>query len=81
MTLSATSTAFGFLRSSAIERLPRPSASPKAPPMSEAERGAVDADHVGAHVREEHPAVRARRQAGEVENPDAFQWSGHGTGV
>jgi hypothetical protein len=35
--------------------------------------GLFDADHVGAHVREDHRAVRAGRQAGEVENANVVE--------
>ena len=37
--------------------------------------GAVDADDVGAHVGEHHGAERAGTDPGELDDPDAVEWS------
>jgi len=39
--------------------------------------GRLHFDHLGAHVGEEHRGVGALLGDGEVEDADAFEWSGH----
>ena len=40
--------------------------------------GALHLDHPGAEVAQHHRGVRAGEGAGEVDDEDAVQWSGHG---
>ena len=43
--------------------------------------GAVDADHVGAHVGEQHRRERAWPDAGDLDDAVAVQWSRHGSSL
>ena len=39
--------------------------------------GALDADHLGAHVGQQHRRERAGADAGDLDDPIAGEWSGH----
>src|SRR5690606_18872609 len=42
---------------------------------SEVPGGSLDFDHVGSHVCQQHPRIGAGDQIGELDHPDAGEWS------